>query len=148
MPAALGGASWRRWNAALAAVRALEEELEARLRLRPATLGAEERKRLLQMGTDLEAAWHHPAATAVTRKRITRVVLREVVACVEDDRIHLLLHWQGGDHTRLMVRKNRRRQTRWAVEPETVEFIRACARLMPTKPLPACSTGRVSEQAD
>ena len=86
-----------------------------------------------QMGTDLEAAWHHPAATAVTRKRIIRVVLREVVACVEDDQIHLLLHWQGGDHTRLMVRKNRRGQTRWAVEPETVELIRACAPLMPDK---------------
>ena len=123
----------RRWNAALAAVRALEEELEALLRQRPATLSAEERKRLLQMGADLEAAWHHPAATAVTRKRIIRVVLREVVACVEDDQIHLLLHWQGGDHTRLMVRKNRRGQTRWSVEPETVELIRACARLMPDK---------------
>ena len=85
------------------------------------------------MGADLEAAWHHPAATALTRKRIIRVVLREVVACVEDDQIHLLLHWQGGDHTRLMVRKNRRGQTRWAVEPETVELIRACARLMPDK---------------
>jgi hypothetical protein len=37
------------------------------------------------MGADLEAAWHHPAANAVTRKRIVRVVLREVVARVEDD---------------------------------------------------------------
>ena len=123
----------RRWNTALAAVRALEEELEALLRQRPAALSAEERQRLLQMGADLEAAWHHPAANAVTRKRIIRVVLREVVARVEDDQIHLLLHWQGGDHTRLMVRKNRRGQTRWSVEPETMELIRACARLMPDK---------------
>jgi hypothetical protein len=75
---------------------ASEEELEALLRQRPATLSAEELKRLLQMGDDLEAAWQHPAATAATRKRIIRVVLREVVACVEDDQIHLLLHWQGG----------------------------------------------------
>ena len=123
----------RRWNTALAAVRALEEELEALLRQRPAALSAEERQRLLQMGADLEAAWHHPAANAVTRKRIVRVVLREVVARVEDDQIQLLLHWQGGDHTRLMVRKNRRGQTRWSVEPETMELIRACARLMPDK---------------
>jgi hypothetical protein len=85
------------------------------------------------MGADLEAAWHHPAANAVTRKRIIRVVLREVVARVEDDQIQLLLHWQGGDHTRLTVRKNRRGQTRWSVEPETMELIRACARLMPDK---------------
>ena len=97
----------RRWNAALAAVRALEEELEALLRQRPAALSAEERQRLLQMGADLQAAWHHPAATAATRKRIIRVVLREVVARIEDDQIQLLLHWQGGDHTRLAVRKNR-----------------------------------------
>ncbi len=123
----------RRWNTALAAVRALEEELEALLRQRPAALSAEERQRLLQMGADLEAAWHHPAANAVTRKRIVRVVLREVVARVEDDQIQLLLHWQGGDHTRLTVRKNRRGQTRWSVEPKTMELIRACARLMPDK---------------
>ncbi|NGO56152.1 recombinase family protein [Allomesorhizobium camelthorni] len=123
----------RRWNGALASVRALEEELEALLRQRPAALGVEERQRLLQMGADLEAAWHHPAATSVTRKRIVRVVLREIVAQVEGDEVHLLLHWQGGDHTSLTVRKNRRGQTRWCVEPETVELIRACARMMPDK---------------
>ena len=123
----------RRWNVALTAVRALEEELEALLRQRPAALSAEERQRLLQMGADLQAAWHHPAATAVTRKRIIRVVLREVVARIEDDQIQLLLHWQGGDHTRLAVRKNRGGQTRWRVEAETADLIRECARLMPDK---------------
>jgi hypothetical protein len=123
----------RRWNAALAAVERLENELEAVVRQRPAALNAKERQRLLQMGADLEGAWHHPAATAATRKRIIRAVLREVVARVEDDQVQLLLHWQGGDHTRLTVRKNRRGQTRWTVEPETLDLIRACARLMPDK---------------
>ena len=123
----------RRWDAALAAVEVLEKELETLVRQRPAALDAEERQRLLQMGADLEAAWHHPAATAVTRKRLIRAVMREVVARVEDDQVQLLLHWQGGDHTRLTVRKNRRGQTRWAVEPETVDLIRTCARLMPDK---------------
>ncbi len=31
-----------------------------------------------KVGADLEEAWYHPAATAITRKRIIRVVLREV----------------------------------------------------------------------
>jgi DNA invertase Pin-like site-specific DNA recombinase len=123
----------RRWDAALAAVEVLEKELEMLVRQRPAALDAEERQHLLQMGADLETAWHHPAATAVTRKRLIRAVMREVVARVEDDQVQLLLHWQGGDHTRLTVRKNRRGQTRWAVEPETVDLIRTCARLMPDK---------------
>ena len=107
----------RRWEAALATVRGLEAELEEQVRQQPAALGAQERQRLLQMGADLDAAWHHPAADAATRKRIVRVVLREVVARVEGDQIELLLHWQGGDHTRLAVKKNRRGQTRWSVEP-------------------------------
>ena len=123
----------RRWEAALAAVEVIEKELETLVQQRPAALDAEERQRLLQMGADLEAAWHHPAATAVTRKRLIRAVMREVVARVEDDQVQLLLHWQGGDHTRLTVRKNRRGQTRWAVEPEMVDLIRTCARLMPDK---------------
>jgi DNA invertase Pin-like site-specific DNA recombinase len=123
----------RRWNAALLAVRTLEDELEAMVRQQASTLDGEERRRLLELGADLAVAWHHPAATAVTRKRIIRVVLHEVVARVEGDQIELLLHWQGGDHTRLTVRKNRRGRTRWSVEPETVDLIRACARLMPDK---------------
>src|ERR1700731_2842997 len=48
----------RRWNAALAAVDVLERELETLVRQRPGALGTEERQRLLQMGADLEAAWH------------------------------------------------------------------------------------------
>ena len=61
--------------------------------------------------------------------RIIQVVLRDVVARVEGDQIQLLLHWQGGDHTRLTVTG----QTRWTLETETVDLIRACARLMPDK---------------
>ena len=115
------------------AVCALEEDLQALIRQQPTALSAEERERLLRMGHDLDAVWHHPSATAVTRKRIIRVVLREVVARVENDQIQLLLHWQGGDHTRLTVKKNRRGQTRWCVEPQTTELIQVCARLMPDK---------------
>ena len=51
----------RRWNTALAAVRALEEELEALLRQRPAALSAEERQRLLQMGADLGGSLASPS---------------------------------------------------------------------------------------
>lgn len=123
----------RRWNAALVAVKTVEDELEALASQRPDTLGEDERQRLLEMGADLEAAWQHPAATPATRKRIIRAVLNEIVVRVEDDQIQLLLHWQGGDHTALTVRKNRTGQHRWAAEPATEALIRALARLMPDK---------------
>ena len=51
--------------------------------------------------------WAHPGATAETRKRILRTVLEEIVCTLAEDRIELLLHWRGGDHTRLTVARNR-----------------------------------------
>ncbi|HYN10556.1 MAG TPA: recombinase family protein [Vicinamibacterales bacterium] len=123
----------RRWNAALVAVKVIEDELETLVRQRPEVLGDNERQRLLQMGSDLEAAWEHPSATAATRKRIIRAVLNEIVVRVEEDQIQLLLHWQCGDHTALSVRKNRTGQHRWAAAPATEDLIRALARLMPDK---------------
>jgi excisionase family DNA binding protein len=127
----------RRWNDALGAARDLERELDALTRCQPTALTDDERQRLMQMGADLEAAWHHPSATTATRKRIVRAVLHEIVARVEADRIHLVLHWQGGDHTELRVKKNRTGQHRWSTDAETEGLIRVLARMMPDKAIAA-----------
>jgi excisionase family DNA binding protein len=50
---------------------------------------------------------------------------------VVGDMLELVIHWQGGDHTRLSIRKNRPGQSRWATEIETVDLVRALARQMP-----------------
>lgn len=47
---------------------------------------------------------------------------------LEDGHIDLLLHWHGGDHTRLRVPRNRTGQHRWTTNAETSELIRALAR--------------------
>ena len=45
-----------------------------------------------------------------------------------DGRIELLLHWRGGDHTRLSVRRNRTGQHRWSTDAEVGDLIRTLAR--------------------
>lgn len=85
----------RRWNAALAIVQERETELEALGRQQPEALSEDERRALLRMGADLEAAWHHPAATAVSRKRIIRAVLHEIVVRIDKEQIQLMLHSAG-----------------------------------------------------
>src|SRR4029077_19719843 len=65
----------RRWNTALAAVRALEEELEALLRQRPAAVSAEERQRLLQWGL----TWRQLGLTQ--RRTPSRVSASSVSCC-------------------------------------------------------------------
>ena len=121
----------RRWNDTLLAVRQLEDRLAAMDTRRAPPMAPEERARLMTLGSDLERAWHHPGATPETRKRILRTVLAEIVARVEGDEITLVLHWQGGDHTRLTVQKNRPGRHRWTTEASTEQLIRELSRLMP-----------------
>jgi hypothetical protein len=59
----------RRWNEKLIEVRRLEDELEAFDRQRPLVLDDEERVHLMRLGTDLDLAWSHPAATIATAPR-------------------------------------------------------------------------------
>jgi excisionase family DNA binding protein len=121
----------RRWNECLAAVARLEDEIRCVREEQPAALSDDERAALLALADDLPRLWNHPAASAETRKRILRTVLKEIVVTVEPDRLHLMLHWQGGDHTRLEVVKNRVGQHRWKTDTATEELIRDLARMLP-----------------
>jgi hypothetical protein len=58
-------------------------------------------------------------------------VLVEIIARVDDDQIDLKLHWQGGDHTQLNVRKARSGEHRWILDAPTTDIIRDLARRVP-----------------
>src|SRR5690348_3956649 len=120
-----------RWNERLAAVARLEDEIRSVRDDQPAVPSDAERAALLALADDLPRLWNHPGASAETRKRILRAVLNEIVVTVEPDRLHLMLHWQGGDHTRLHVVKNRVGQHRWKTDAATEELIRELARMLP-----------------
>jgi hypothetical protein len=70
-------------------VRQLEDQLEIITNQGQPPMTSEERDRLMELGADLERAWHHPSATSATRKRILRAVLHEIVARVEGEQIEL-----------------------------------------------------------
>ncbi|MER9902526.1 hypothetical protein [Mesorhizobium sp. M0130] len=117
---------------------------------KPDALSEAERQDLLHMGTDLERAWHHANATSVTRERIIRTVVREIVVRVENDRIEMVVHRQGGDHTPLSVKKNKLGHHRWGAAPEIEPLIRGLARQLSDKAIAALlnrlgkTTGRQS----
>jgi DNA invertase Pin-like site-specific DNA recombinase len=121
----------RRWNEALQVVHRIEGEIAGLEASKPAPLGERERQHLMQLGADLERAWSHPAATSATRKRILRAALHEIIVRVEGDHIEMILHWQGGDHTALKLRRNGAGKHRWTIPEDTLSLIRALARLMP-----------------
>ena len=88
---------------------------------------------MLALGSDLERAWSSPGATPATRKRIIRTLINEIVVCVSDQALDLVVHWHGGDHTALEVKKNRTGQHRWSAAADVVDLVRSLARQMPDK---------------
>ena len=120
----------RRWNERLASVRVLEEQL-AQHDIGPAiTLGFEDRERLLALGRDLTRAWDSGGASVETRKKIVRLLIAEIVVDVVGDKLTLVIHWQGGDHTRLSAKRNNVGQNRWATDADVVDLVRILARQM------------------
>lgn len=121
----------RRWNDRLVEVHRIEEQLATLKTAKVTVPTAEERARLTALGADIEALWHHPGATAATRKHVLRTAIVEIVVKIVDNTIDLVVHWQGGDHTRLTVPKNRMGQHRLTTDAETGELIRALSRQQP-----------------
>jgi hypothetical protein len=138
----------RRWNDRLATVHALEEQLAQHDTGPSITLGLKDRERLLALGRDLSRAWDSASASVETRKKIVRLLIAEIVVDVADDTLALVIHWQGGDHTRLNAKRNRVGQNRWVTDTDVVDLVRILARQMPDEAIAAVlnrsgkSTGR------
>jgi len=118
----------KRWNHALEQAAERERRLEEAATAAP-QLTTEQRDHLLTLGDDLERLWDHPNSPATLKKRILRTVLEEVVADTTDDppTVHLKLHWAGGVHTELIVRKNRTGYHDHVNSQEVTELIRELA---------------------
>lgn len=123
-----------RWNVQLGNVAALEEQIKAHdATVASHNAGATDRAQLISLGADLERAWASTGTTLATKKQIIRTLVEEIVVRVVGETIELVVHWQGGAHSALAVRKNRCGQHRWKTDSDVVELTRALARLMPDK---------------
>jgi hypothetical protein len=106
-------------------VHALEEQLAQHDTGPSITLGLKDRERLFTLGRDLSRAWDSASASVETRKKIVRLLIAEIVIDVADDTLALVIHWQGGDHTRLNAKRNRVGQNRWVTDTDVVDLDRA-----------------------
>jgi excisionase family DNA binding protein len=127
----------QRWNERLVAVRDLELEIDRLNADKAPALTEADRERLMALGQDLVQAWESPGATPETRKKIVRTVISEIIVDVVGDTLDLIVHWEGGDHTRLAVKRNRAGQTRWTTDTGVVDLVRALARQMPDETIAA-----------
>lgn len=122
-----------RWNVALRRV----GEVESRLRQIEATnqgvAKIPDKETLFSLAQDLPAVWNAEATDMRLKQRITRILIQEIVADVEDPAggIVLMIHWTGGRHSELRVKKNLTGRHSRCTSLEAIEIIRRMAGRFP-----------------
>jgi DNA invertase Pin-like site-specific DNA recombinase len=93
------------WETALERVERCRERLD-----RMGTPGPDDvRPDFTGLADDLSAAWTAPRTTMRTRQRLVRTLITEIVVDIDAaaGEIVLVIHWKGGQHSELRVRKPR-----------------------------------------
>ena len=118
-----------RWNRALERVTNLQERIEAHDHQVPAPTSATPDD-LVSLASDLKTIWADPATDARLKKRLVRTLIHEVIADVEPQasEVVLMLHWAGGVHTELRLRRRRRGQCK-STAVEIIEAVRVLVRI-------------------
>lgn len=128
----------RRWNAALDAVREIDQRIkEAQATRHDPPPAAPNAQLLVSLARHMERVWHAGTTDVVLKKRIVRTLIEQVWAEVDDTRrvILLVIHWKGGAHTEMTVAKRRTGVRRNTTSPDVVEAVRVLARIMPDQPI-------------
>jgi DNA invertase Pin-like site-specific DNA recombinase len=117
-----------RWNAALCRVRDLENKLE-QTRRESAVAPPIDKDELLHLAKDLPAVWELPTTDLALKQRITRILIHEIVANVDEQahEVVLVIHWVGGRHSELRVPKLRTGHHSRCTKVETVDLVRQMA---------------------
>jgi DNA invertase Pin-like site-specific DNA recombinase len=91
----------RQWEEHLRALEQVEQEAEAHLRRERQVLSSADRAAILALAEDLPALWQAPTTTAIERKRLLRLLVREVIIDQQRERgrVWFQINWQTGAHS-------------------------------------------------
>jgi hypothetical protein len=119
-----------RWNESLAQVDRLEQQLTT-LGTERIHLTEEQRRTAMELGNDLSQLWAHAAAPIELKKRIARTVIQEIVIDSDDEAQEhvLVIHWQGGVHTKLRVPRTRPGQRPQTTSRDAIDLIRELSKV-------------------
>jgi DNA invertase Pin-like site-specific DNA recombinase len=121
-----------RWEAALQRVGQLERRLDE-LSI-PSDPQAPDAAHLRELSTRLPEVWNASSADMSLKQRIARILIKEVICDVDDQRGEaiIVIHWAGGRHTEVRVPRNRP-PSKKAHEPNAVEVVQVMAGRFPDR---------------
>ncbi len=117
-----------RWNDALRRAHELETKLQT-FDTTAESVAIPDKEILLSLAQDLPEVWDAPSTDMRLKQRIVRILVQEIVADVDEkaSEVVLLLHWAGGRHSELRVKKNATGKHRRCTAVETIDVIRRMA---------------------
>jgi DNA invertase Pin-like site-specific DNA recombinase len=113
------------WEAALQRVETRRLRVEGMI----AAKTNEPRPPVTGLADDLELAWKAPQTTMRTRQRLVRTLIAEIIADVDEKagEIVLVIHWKGGQHSDLRLRKPQRGEHRCRTSEDAIAIMRSMA---------------------
>ena len=115
----------KNWEAALCRVRDLEarhpSEKRPDIKVDPNAFA--------NLADNLSAAWNAPGVTMRARQQLLRALIADIVVDVDDDArdVVLTIHWRGGQHSELRVRKPRTGEHGCATTEDALAVMRSMA---------------------
>jgi DNA invertase Pin-like site-specific DNA recombinase len=112
------------WEAALQRVKSCEARLEAHAPGKSVPMPD-----LAGLAEDLEAAWHTPGVTMRSRQQLLRALIVDIIADVDEGtrEVILTIHWRGGQHSQLRVRKPKSGEHGCRTSEEALAVMRSMA---------------------
>ena len=116
------------WETALRRVEACEARLKAMLTPEPAAAPPD----FAGLAEDLDAAWNAPGATMRARQRLLRALVADIIADVDEAtrEVVLTIHWRGGQHSQLRVRKPKSGEHGCRTPEEALAVMRSMAPMV------------------
>ena len=116
----------KNWEAALRRVRDCETRLDATTTSAPRSPAIPE---LTGIAEDLEAAWKNTSVTMRSRQQLARALINDIIVDIDEQarEIVLIIHWKGGQHSELRLRKPQSGEHECRTSDEALAVIRSMA---------------------
>jgi len=129
----VAGTLERRWNDALDALQAIEKEHEKARSERARIVTDEQRRAVLALANDVPRLWNAPTTSAKDRKRMLRLLIKDITVEKHHEARQAVLHvqWQGGDSSDIEIDLPARMADRMRYPSAIVERVQVLARTKP-----------------
>ena len=117
----------QRWNTALEQVDAVKQAYATHHHAQGALDLASHREAVLALGQALPRLWNAPTTSAKDRKRMLRLVLKDITITKAAKTVTLQIRWHGGATEELSVPLRPKASEQWRHDPTLVERIRELA---------------------